>query len=304
MKLYQMEYYLAVCKCGSISRAAEELRVSRPAVSRAMKELEDEFGICFFLRTTTGVLMTDAGKLVYEKYRRLEQLFLELQDEIAAIKNVSSFNDRKLHIGISFTARSCLSAFLDSFRSSFPDIELHLTDLEDSFIDRGRLNPDYDLEISLAEDRRYEGVGSIRAMDSSFCFCCSPAHPLAGRDRVSLEEIRDEPLVGLRHLEQQDNQVLELFARSGLKPNVLYITQQVSFLCQMVRDGLGCAVKPRQSIDADSGIVVIPIDEAPKLHISILWSVNRQRNSAFRDFIAFSRAAFGGSQPVPAEEAE
>ena len=87
MKMYQMEYLLAVCKYGSISRAADVLLVSRPAVSRAIKDLEDEFGVSFFLRTTTGVLMTDAGKLVYEKCQKFDQLLSELQAEIRAMKN-------------------------------------------------------------------------------------------------------------------------------------------------------------------------------------------------------------------------
>ena len=95
MKLYQMEYLLAVCKCGSISQAADELLVSRPAVSRAIRELEEEFGVSFFLRTTTGVIMTDAGRLLYEKCQKFGQLLSELQTELLALKNGGA-NDRTL----------------------------------------------------------------------------------------------------------------------------------------------------------------------------------------------------------------
>ena len=290
MKLYQVEYLLAVCKYGSISKAADELLVSRPAVSRAIKDLENEFGVSFFLRTTTGVLMTDAGQVVFEKCQKIEQLFSELQSELSAMKNdANGKNDRQLHIGISFTARCCFLPFITAFRQSNPDILLMLTDLEDSFVDSGTLNPDYDLEIALSEDKEYEGVDYLEIEDSSLTFCCSKKHPLAGRSHVSIMDIRDEPLCGLNHLEQKDNQVQLLFARYGLTPNLAFMTQQVSFLKQMIRENLCCSVKPQQSIENDPDIVTIPIDEAKKLHLRILWSSTAYHNSAFRDFIDFSR---------------
>ena len=290
MKLYQIEYLMAVCRYGSISKAADELLVSRPAVSRAIKDLENEFGVSFFLRTTTGVLMTEAGQLVYEKCQKIEQMFSELQTELKAMKtDADGKNDRQLHIGISFTARCCFLPFITAFRQSHPDILLMLTDLEDSFVDSGVLNPDFDLEIALSEDKPYEGVEYLEIEESSLTFCCSKKHPLAGRSSVSILEIKDEPLCGLNHIEQKDNQVQLLFARHGLTPNLAFMTQQVSFLRQMIRENLCCSIKPQQSTENDPDIVTIPIDEAKKLHLRILWSDSAYHNSAFRDFIDYAR---------------
>ena len=286
MKLYQVEYLLAVAKYGSISKAAEALLVSRPAISRAIRDLEDEFGVSFFVRTTTGVLLTEAGQIVYAKCKQFDQLFAELRAEVGALK--SGVNDRQIHIGISFTARCCVLPFIASFRQAYPDVVLRLTDLEDSFVDSGVLNPDYDLEIALSEDIAYDDIGFLEVEESALSFCCSTQHPLAGRKRVSLADIKDEPLCGLNHLEQQDNQVFALFARAGLKPNIAYMTQQVSFMRQMVRENLCCSIKPRQSIENDPLIATIPIDEAVPLHLRILWNRSIQHNSAFRDFISYS----------------
>lgn len=290
MKFYQVEYLLSVCKHGSISKAADELMVSRPAVSRAIKDLENEFGVSFFLRTTTGVLMTEAGQVVYDKCMKIEQIFSELQSELSVMKNNSlGKNDRQLHIGISFTARCCFLPFITAFRQAYPDVLLMLTDLEDSFVDSGTLNPDYDLEIALSEPKEYEGVDYLEIEDSSLTFCCSKKHPLAGRSHVSIMDIKDEPLCGLNHLEQKDNQVQLLFARYGLVPNLAFMTQQVSFLRQMVSENLCCSIKPQQSIENDPEIVTIPIDEAMKLNLRILWDRDAHHNSAFRDFIEYSR---------------
>ena len=295
MKLYQVEYLLAVGKCGSISKAADELLVSRPAVSRAIKDLEDEFGITFFLRTTTGVILTEAGQIVYEKCKKIEQLFSELQMEVSALKlNSGSNSDRQLHIGISFTARVCVLPFLAAFRSAHPDITLRLTDLEDSFVDSGVLIPDYDLEIALCDDIEYDGIDSIDILESGLVFCCHPSHPLAGRSSVSIMDIKDEPLCALNHLEQKGNLITTMYSRFGLKPNFAYMTQQVAFLQQMIRENLCSAVKPLQSVDGSPGLVNIPIEESPKLYLRILWNNELRHNSAFNDFIHYARQKLPG----------
>ena len=290
MKLYQLEYLLEVSRQGSFSKAADALVISRPAISRAMKDLEDEYGVTLFQRTTTGVVPTEAGEIMLEKSRKIAQQLSELESELNALKStVSDENDHQLHIGISFTARCCFLPFLSEFWRVNPDIQMQLTDLSDAFVDRGFLNPDYDLEIALSDDREYEDVAYLEIEESILSFCCSKKHPLAGRSHVSIMDIKDEPLVGLNYLEEQRNLVIALFDRFGLHANMAYMTQQVSFLREMVRENLCCSIKPRQSIENDPDIVTIPIDEADPLHLRILWNSSIRHNSAFHSFIDYAR---------------
>ena len=290
MKLYQIDYLLEVCKYGSFSKAADALLVSRPAVSRAMKDLEDEFGVAIFQRTTTGVVPTEAGEIILEKSKKISHLLGELRSEVSALKSSEDDqNDHLLHIGISFTARCCFLPFLSEFWRVHPDVQMKLTDLSDAFVDRGFLNPDYDLEIALSDDQPHEDIEFLEIEDSVLTFCCSKKHPLAGRSHVSIMDIKDEPLVGLNYLEEQKNLVIALFDRFGLRANMAYMTQQVSFLREMVRENLCCSIKPRQSIENDPDIVTIPIDEAEPLHLRILWNSSIRHNSAFHSFIDYAR---------------
>ena len=306
MKLYQIDYLLEVSKHGSFSKAADALLVSRPAISRAMKDLEDEFGVTIFQRTTTGVIPTEAGEIILDKSKKISHLLGELRSEVSALKSsVDDRNDHRLHIGISFTARCCFLPFLSEFWRVNPDIQMKLTDLSDAFVDRGFLNPDYDLEIALSEDKPYEDVDYLEIEESVVSFCCSRNHPLAGRSHVSIMDIKDEPLVGLNYLEEQKNLVADLFERFGLRANMAYMTQQVSFLREMVRENLCCSIKPRQCIENDPDIVTIPIDEAEPLHLRILWNSDIRHNSAFRRFIDYARKALPGNrQADPGESRE
>ena len=305
MKLYQIEYLLEVCRHGSFSKAADALLISRPAISRAMKDLEDEYGVPLFQRTTTGVVPTEAGEILLEKSRKISQLLGELDSEMNALKSsANDENDHQLHIGISFTARCCFLPFLTEFWRVCPNVRINLTDLSESFIYRGVVDPEFDLEIALCDDGKHEGIDYIDVEDSALTFCCSRQHPLAGRSHVSIMDIKDEPLVGLNYLEEQKNLVAALFERYGLKPNMAYMTQQVSFLRQMVRENLCCSIKPQQSIENDPEIVTIPIDEAEKLHLRILWNRGIRHNSAFHSFIAYARKTLGNGAKLPAAQPE
>ena len=302
MKLYQIDYLLEVCRHGSFSKAADALLVSRPAISRAMKDLEDEFGVTIFQRTTTGVVPTEAGEVILEKSKKISHMLGELRTEINALKSsADDETDHHLHIGISFTARCCFLPFISEFWRVYPGIQLKLTDLSDAFVDRGFLNPDYDLEIALSDGKHYDDIEYLDIEDSVLSFCCSRMHPLAGRSHVSIMDIKDEPLVGLNYLEEQKNLVVALFDRFGLKANMAYMTQQVSFLREMVRENLCCSIKPQQTIENDPGIVTIPIDEADKLHLRILWNSSIRHNSAFSSFIDYARRKLAANSTLTEE---
>jgi len=293
MKLFQIEYLIAVCEYGSISQAADELLVSRPAVSRAVRDLEEEFGVRFFQRNTTGVALTGAGKLFYEKCLKIRQLLTELQSEMEVYKcDADDESDRSLHIGISFTARCCVLPYLSSFHQHHPNVQMKLTDIEEAFLDSQTLVPDFDLEIALCADEEYDGIGYINISESCLAFCCSRQHPLAERKSVSIREIKDEPLVALTRLESRHNQMAALFSRCGLTPNVAYMTHQMSALRQMIRENLCSSIKPRESMEDDPKIATIPIEEAEPLYLRVLWNSSIRHNSAFRDFIDFAKEAF------------
>ena len=293
MKLYQLEYFMAVCRRGSISQAADELLVSRPAVSRAVKDLEEEFGMSFLQRTTTGVALTEAGQLFFDKCASIEQMLAQLQAEMHALKtDALSESNRTLTVALSYTARCCMLPFLSDFGRTHPNVRLLLTDIDVSFDDKSKLTADYDVAISLCGDRQADGVAYITVRDTRLAFCCSKNHPLAGQASVSLRQIRDEPLVALSRLVgHSDNQVAALFQRYGFKPNIVYMTGQVSSLRQMIRENLCSSIKTPESMEGDSAIAAVPIEEAEPLHLRLLWDATLRHNSAFDAFISHVRTA-------------
>lgn len=293
MKFFQLEYMMAVCKYGSISKAADELLVSRPAVSRTVKDLEQEFGIELFRRTTSGVALTEAGIVFYDKCMKIEKMVAELRTEMEAIKDAySSENDHWLNIGLTFTARCCILPFLGAFTKECPHIRLKMPDIGYSFLDNKVFDQELDVLISLSGEEEIEGMDYINIEESGFAFCCSKDHPLADRKSVSVYDIKDEPLIGLSGLDPKHNQTVALYEHHGFRPNFVHETKQVSSVRQMVRSGLCSSVQPRQSMENDPDIITVPIEESEKIYLRIIWNKDIRHKKAFNDFIAFARKYF------------
>ena len=80
MKLYQIRYFSAVCRCGYVTKAAEELHVSQPSVSNAVRDLEDEFGVNLFHRINNRLTPTKEGVIFLDRVSKI----LDLADETAS----------------------------------------------------------------------------------------------------------------------------------------------------------------------------------------------------------------------------
>lgn len=293
MKLFQIEYILAVCEHGSISKAADAIMVSRPAVSRAVKEVEEEYGMSLFRRTTSGVELTEAGELLYERCRKLQQLMLELDKDMRVLRaEMEGKKARMVTVGLSYTARCCIMPFLKAFKERYPDVTLTLTDVYYSYLDTRILNDKYDLEITLSEGGEEENIGYLDIGVSFFAFCCGRNHPLAKQKQVTVSQIRDEAFVSLTGLDAKNNQLLRLFAKFDWQPNIAYLTAQVSSLRSMIKEGICCSVQPIQSMEHDPEIVTIPIEGVEPLKLRMIWNKEQRQNSACRDFIDFADSFF------------
>ncbi|MCG8339317.1 MAG: LysR family transcriptional regulator [Proteobacteria bacterium] len=124
MELYQLRTFVAVAEEGHLTRAAERLHTSQPAVSAHIKALEEELGLPLFKRMPKGMQLTKAGELLQEKARQTLQLENEiriqagqLRDEVAGIVTLGLNIDPKY---------LKISDLFSSVKSNFPGLELHL----------------------------------------------------------------------------------------------------------------------------------------------------------------------------------
>lgn len=182
MTLLQIQYFRAVARTGNITNAADELYVSRPAVSRAMRELEEEFGIALFRRSNTGLALTEAGCAYYEACNDIQSRIDSLSEQFARIKGKN--RDCAIRLGLTpLTGIAVFPRFYQDFRVIRPDIRI--TVMEHSH-DQARLmleDGSMDASFTTHTEGLSEHIGSMGLAETQLVFCTAASHPLAGRDR-------------------------------------------------------------------------------------------------------------------------
>jgi DNA-binding transcriptional LysR family regulator len=144
MELRHLRYFVAVASHGSFNRAAEILHLTQPALSRQVKDLEEELGIPLLVRGTNNVKLTEAGELFYEEARDV----LARADE--AVRRVrGGIQNGILRVGYAPSVTSgIMSSALEKFQATAPGVRIELADLSSREINELANEGRIDLAIS------------------------------------------------------------------------------------------------------------------------------------------------------------
>lgn len=188
-----MEYYLAVTREGNISAAAEAMHVSQPALSRQIKDLEEELGVTLFERGSRKIKLTDEGMILRRRAEEMVRLMQITESEISQAHNAVS---GEIHIGAGESlAFHHLSKIAGNIHESYPDIHFSIKsgDTEDlmdqlnnGLIDVALIFNDYD-------HSQYQGVRL--PIEDKLGLMVRKDDPLSNKKRISFSELRELPLI-------------------------------------------------------------------------------------------------------------
>src|SRR6266403_429711 len=228
VELRHLRYFVAVAEAENVLRAAtQKLHVSQPAVSRQIRDLEDELGVQLFERTGKAVSLTDAGRVFLREARAV----LERTDE--AVKNVRAFaqtGETELHVGY----------------SPMPDVHVRLHDWSNEQIAVGLR--DGRLKVALVARALKRGpFGDFRfeeLLREHIRLAVPPNHPFAQRRSVSLADAAQQSFVGLTREDYPDyhGYLATLFASVKNKPQVIEEHDGMTSVVSAVEAGTGVAV--------------------------------------------------------------
>jgi DNA-binding transcriptional LysR family regulator len=242
MNRNHLALFLAVAQAGGISRGAAAARISQPAVSKQIAELEDALGVRLLERLPRGCRLTEAGKILADHAQR----WRSLEDDAArAIEEYRGLKRGRLAIGASLTIGGyLLPAVIAEFHGKFPEIELQLKIANTGHIQRLLL--DGAIELGLTE-----GPLESEELESTVFFkdelvAIAPAgHPLLKKRRATVREICREPFL-LREEGSGTRAVVErALRRQGLKIKPLLSLASPEAIKNMVAAGLGLAIVSR-----------------------------------------------------------
>src|SRR5438445_10860480 len=277
MELRHLRYFIAAAEEENVTRAALKLHVSQPALSRQIRDLEDELGFLLLERSAKSVRLTDAGRVFLTEAREALQ---RVDEGVQAARAVATGGRGELHVGYapSPTAR-LLPPTLRAFQAELPNVRVRLHDLSTeemlAGLREGKLQIAFVVRLTpaLLRGLRFEELAR-----DSICLAVAPKHPLAGRRTVTLAEVAREPLITYSRKDYPDahENLAAMFAASKAKPRIAEEHDSVSSLIAAVEPGNGVAIAP-QALTCTAGprLKLIPLSPAPDpLVIGAAWAKN------------------------------
>ena len=284
MTLDQLRYFCAVCQYDSVTLAAQALNVSQPSVSAAIRNLEEEFGVLLFDRQRKRLRLTPAGSQLLALSRPLLADADELKQAMQSVKE-----RQLLRLGVPPMIGSLiLQKLYSEFVPRHPRV--HLQILEDGSGGLRRLLAEG--KISMAFLPHTSGLDSglnfVELAQLQNVCCVSRDHPLAGKEKISLAQLADEPLVLFKNSFFQTERILAGFGQLGCQPNVLLYTAQPATVQNMIRENVAVGFMFRFLADQSKDIVGIPLEPEMTTRVSLVWRRERQFSDAMRAVIRFA----------------
>jgi DNA-binding transcriptional LysR family regulator len=287
MEMAQLEYFSSVVQEKSFSKAADRVFRTQPAVSIAIRRLEEEIGLPLLDRTQKTPVLTEAGQVVYDYAQRI----LGLRDQVGqAIAELQSLKRGRVRVGANeSTSLYLLPELILTFRELHPDVKVEIFRYVSSHLPREVLdrNVDFALMASEPEDREIEAFPVLR---DELALIMSPKHPLATRSSVRVKDLGNESFIAHNVKSGSRVKVVEAFAQQHTPLNITLELATIETIKRFVQKRVGLAFVPRMCVreELERGVLVsVPVRGLS--HTRTLWAAHRRGVSFSPAAAAFLR---------------
>lgn len=276
-----------VSKHRSFSKAAEELFVSQPAVTKHIRSLETKVGMRLIQRGKGGFALTDTGKILFKSTQKISSHLMEIENTLGSLQKK---HRRLLKIGTTESYSKCLMPkLLSGFQTFFPSFKIALDVGNSEQIEKSLIAYRNDLALIgvTRVPSRFESVPFLR---EELVLIVSPIHPLARREAVSLRELERYPLIIRARGSTTRKILLQAFKGLDIHPSLLIEAGSSEFIKQWVSEGKGVSIIVKRTVEEEEkrGIIkTIPLLEKLYLEVAFLYLKEEKYNPAIRTFIQY-----------------
>ena len=288
MTLNQLRYFCTASRCHSITKAAEELYVTQPTVSVAIRDLEIEFGISLFYRKGNQLVLTQEGEAFYEKATYILQYCNELQADYSSMSRVKP----PLRIGIPpMLSTVFLPELLTAFHQDYPEIAVVLEEYGSVRACDLVQNDTLDLALVNMEQYNIDKFHNVVLANDQVVFCVNKDHRLADKEIVTTKEMSKELLIFF-NADSVQNQLLKTrFEMDGYIPNIVMRSSQIYTTLQFIKTGKYSCFLYSSMLDkfTDSEITGIPLNPPIHIKIGMIWKKGKYISGDMQTFLNFTR---------------
>lgn len=292
MDIRVLQYFLAVAREESITKAAETLHMTQPPLSRQLKELENEVGKQLLIRGSKKVTLTEDGMLLRKRAEEMIALMKKTKCELSSSgKNISG----EIHMGSGETeAVSTIAKVAKALQKEHPLIRYHIysgdADHITERLDKGLI--DFGLLVEPFDISKYDFLqlpikdtwGVLMRADS----------PLAGKETICAEDLWDKPLI-LSHQTAISQEMIAWLKRDRAELNIVATYDLIYNASRFVKMGFGYAITLDKLINTsgDSELCFRPLSPVSEAGLCIVWKRHQVFSRAAEQFLKQIRAEFG-----------
>lgn len=288
MEIRHLEYFIEVARQKSFSKAADEMHISQPSISKVIKDIENQFGVTLFYRSTKYVELTDAGEIILEQAVKIVSSFQNINVNLIGGSKLKS---GKIRIGIPpITGLTTFARLFGPFRKEYPNINIDLFEFGSKKIEIGILDGTLDVGIICIPPREKELYEMICSIQDPLRLVVYPEHPFAKCEVIDYASLINESFVLYSSDFSLNDVIIERCMQAGFRPKVIFETLQLELMTQLVADHFGIALLPStvcQHLDCKALISIPMANPQVYLQLAMAWKKDRYISHATEEWLQF-----------------
>ena len=291
MELRHLRYFIAVAEHENITRAAAQLRVAQPSLSRQIRDLEHELGFELFDHGAKSLRLTEAGRVFLDHARKVMR---GASEAVEAARAVAKGQAGELHLGYAPSlAVEMLPRLLRAFQEQHPGVRVQLHDQSTQEMLRGLRSGALSMAMLLKVSVRVmEGLDFVELDRQAVSVAMRPDHPLAKLKKIGLKQLVAEPLVAFTLADYPEHHawIADLFADFARPPQIVEEHDSATSLIAAVEAGRGVAlVSERMDCMAGVRLKIIPLSPAPPPLIIGITTAKGSHSIPVANFLKLAR---------------
>jgi len=286
MTIRHLKIFMQICECGSFTKTAELLNMTQPAISAAVKELEQYYNVKLFDRLNRKIYLTEQGQNLLFYAKKIVRQFNAADENI---RNANTNNLLRVGSNISY-AYSHFPALLEHFSGQFPDIKIKSLIANTDFIEKKLLSHELDFGIVDNINISNHFKGTMIHKETMLMVC--------GRDyynrlpsKLTPEDLQNHPFLFREQGSGMRDSIDEVFSYHSLTPNIVMESTSISALANAAVHNLGITVIPEQYAQAyikNGQLYCLHIDDMEFLrHYFLIYHRNKYISTTMNNFITF-----------------
>jgi DNA-binding transcriptional LysR family regulator len=281
-----LRYFIAVAGEGNLTRAAERLFVSQPALTKQIKQLESHLGVALFIRSRTGMTLTAAGTALA---KRTDGMLAEWDQTVRETKDAANRAARVLRLGfMSSAANEATPQIIAAFGERRPDWRVDLQQAAWSDATAGLASGEVDVALLRLP---FPGQDRMRVeilLTEPRGVALPARHPLAGHQQIAFHELLDEPFIASpEETGWWRDYWLATEERQGRPIRIGFVTDQPDAWLAAIANGYGVALAPESAARyyARPGIVYRSVAGVSPSQVGVAWQPVNDVNPVVQDFV-------------------